>query len=135
MVDGKEVKCRIRNQTYLFEVYDRKFLFDVDTNSVVSIPDDVYSFLGELACCSSDVDVNSKLETMDDKVKRGITYLENQGLLHPVNSNLQVKHIETDILQELFNGNLSLMTLQITQNCNGFQFEWNRFFICRHKMD
>lgn len=103
---------------HLFEVYDRKFLYDVDTNSIVSVPDDVYKFFRELACCSGDSDINNKLKSMDEKVKQGIMYLENQGLLHPINDNLQIKHIETDILQELFDGNLSLMTLQVTQNCN-----------------
>lgn len=103
---------------HLFEVYDRKFLYDVDTNSIVSVPSDVYSFLRELTCCSGNSDISNKLESMDEKVKQGIMYLENQGLLHPFNDNLQIKHIETDILQELFDGNLSLMTLQVTQNCN-----------------
>lgn len=103
---------------HLFEVYDRKFLYDVDTNSIVSIPDDVHIFLQELACCSSDSDVSSKLASMNEKVRQSIMYLENQGLLHSINDNLQIKHVETDILQDLFDGNLSLMTLQVTQNCN-----------------
>ena len=103
---------------HLFEIYDRKFLYDVDTNSIVSIPNDVYSFLKELACCTSELDVSNKLSVMETTVRQSIIYLENQGLLHPVNSNLQVKHVETDILQGLYDGNLSLMTLQVTQNCN-----------------
>jgi len=103
---------------HLFEVYDRKFLYDVDTNSIVSIPDDVFIFLRELDCCSDNFDINNKLESMNEKVKEGVLYLENQGLLHSINNSLQIKHIETDILQELFDGNLSLRTLQVTQNCN-----------------
>lgn len=103
---------------HLFEVYERKFLYDIDTNSIMEIPKEVYDFLLDLLVCKNETELKSKLTNLDDNISRNIAFLENQGLLHPINKNLKIEHVETGILQEIYNGNLSMMTLQVTQNCN-----------------
>ena len=92
-------------------------LYDVDTNSIISVPKNLYGFLQSIRNLSDD-EIQKQLETVPMELQQNIKYLEQQGLLHQVNKNMQIKHIETDVLQELFDGNLSMMTLQVTQNCN-----------------
>ena len=102
---------------HLFRVYDKYVLYDVDTNSIVSIPEQLYSFLQRIRNLSDD-DIQKTIENESQEICQNLKYLEQQGLLHPLNLNMEIKHIETDVLQELFAGNISMMTLQVTQNCN-----------------
>ena len=103
---------------HLFEVYERKFLYDIDTNAIIELPKEVYDSLADLLVCKNETELKFRLSDLDDAISRNIAFLENQGLLHPVNKNLKIEHIETGVLQEIYNGNLSMMTLQVTQNCN-----------------
>ncbi len=108
---------KARPNIHLFKVYDKNILYDVDTNSIISVPKELYDFLYSIKNVSND-EFQVKINTASKEIRSNIEYLERQGLLHPVNERMQVKHIETDVLQELFDGNLSMMTLQVTQNCN-----------------
>ncbi len=111
------VFLKARPNIHLLRVYDKYILYDVDTNSIISVPKNLYGFLQSIRNLSDD-EIQKQLETVPMELQQNIKYLEQQGLLHQVNKNMQIKHIETDVLQELFDGNLSMMTLQVTQNCN-----------------
>lgn len=103
---------------HLFEVYGTKFLYDVDTNAIVKIPQGTYDYLHRILICSSQEELNGILKKTNEDIDGNIEFLEGQGLLHPVNKELRIEHIETGILRDMFDGNISMMTLQVTQNCN-----------------
>lgn len=103
---------------HLFKVYDESFLYDVDTNAIVKIPQYSYDYLSSILACSNRREIEEKTLNMKREVKESLEFLESQGLLHPVNKKLRIEHIETGILQDMFDGNISMMTLQVTQNCN-----------------
>ena len=103
---------------HLFEVYGKKFLYDVDTNAIVKIPEKTFDYLYKVLTCASSKELKIILQNVDEEINNNIKFLEDQGLLHPVNGELRVEHIETGILRDMFDGNISMMTLQVTQNCN-----------------
>ncbi|AQS11460.1 anaerobic sulfatase-maturating enzyme [Clostridium saccharobutylicum] len=101
---------------HLLKLYDEYYLYDVNTNAIVSIPLKVYEYLQ--SSLNSDENSNNLYECLDKNLRDGIEYLKSQGMLLPRNENLKIKHVETDLLKDLYENNLRSLTLQVTQNCN-----------------
>ena len=87
---------------HLFQTKLGYYFFDVNTDTIVKIPEKTYQILNHLPD-----DYNDKL----------ILKLKKTGLLLP-NKKRITKHPETDYLPYIFNSNLRTLLLQVTQNCN-----------------
>ena len=96
---------------HLFKLYKKCYLYDVNTNNIISIPNKIYSYLYNL--------INKKEEVyLENKEKEYIEKLYKNGFLKPINNDVKIKHFETDYLEEYYLNSLSTLTLQVTQNCN-----------------
>lgn len=101
---------------HLMEMYDRYYLYDVNTNGICMLTENVYSFLKQLG---NDTKKNNLLyEEMEENDKEDINYLLDTGFLKPLNDKLIVEHFEADKLKDYYAGNMQSLILQVTQNCN-----------------
>lgn len=87
---------------HLFQTKLGYYFFDVNTDTIVKIPEKTYQILNHLP------------NNYNDKL---ILKLQKTGLLLP-NKKRITKHPETDYLPYIFNSNLRTLLLQVTQNCN-----------------
>lgn len=78
------------------------YFFDVNTDSIVKVTEDVYKKLNEYDQYFFDPE---------------IVKLKNCGLLQP-NRVRYTKHPDTDYISDYLNRNLNTLVLQVTQNCN-----------------
>lgn len=95
---------------HLFQLYGQGYFYDVNTNAIIKIPKEIYEYLK-----------NTELDIVDEvlpaNVQKGLTYLKSKGFLCET-ENSEITHFETNLLEDLYQNNLSTMTLQVTQNCN-----------------
>lgn len=90
---------------HLFETSIGNYLYDVNTNKIISISRELYDFIeGE----------NSELS---EKVEKEIKTLKSAGYLKEKHV-LESEHRETDMLQFYYKYKLNYLILQVTQNCN-----------------
>ena len=95
---------------YLFEEGKKYYIYDVNINSIVSIPEELYWFLDEW---KNDIDreiPESLIETMQ--------FLTEHGYLSEKRKINYVSHFEAAVLHDLLDSNMSSIILQVTQNCN-----------------
>lgn len=104
---------------HFIDVYKEKYLYDVNSNGIVRISDEIYRFLKEII--DENVDDESIInlyKQLSNESKEDINILEEGGFLSPKNESIIFKHPEENKLQEYYKSNLSMITLQVTQNCN-----------------
>lgn len=95
---------------HLFHLYQEYYFYDVNTNAIVKISKELYKYLnGELYEKSSG--------HLSENAEKGLDYLKSKGLLAECNTQSTI-HFETNLLENLYQSNLSTLTLQVTQNCN-----------------
>lgn len=100
----------------LLHMYSMFYMYDVNTNSIMEIPREIYEYLKNIE--NNDVDEYKLFSKLQKKHQNGIKYFKEQGLLGSVRENVKYEHIETSRLTDIYDGNLKNMTLQVTQNCN-----------------
>ena len=92
----------------LIEYLDETFLYDTNTNEVISISRDLYKHLkkaNESTLLSNPTEIKSEIEKLISK-----SYLDS-------NKPSVIKHPQTYFIKSLL-GNLKKITLQVTQACN-----------------
>ena len=57
---------------HLFKVYDESFLYDVDTNAIVKIPQYSYDYLSSILACSNRREIEEKTLNMKREVKESL---------------------------------------------------------------
>ncbi|WP_251860978.1 Cys-rich peptide radical SAM maturase CcpM [Clostridium sp. Marseille-Q2269] len=92
---------------HLFSTSQSKYLYDVNTDKILKIPDYVYNY------------IKNKKQPKWDKEKAidHIDYLRKNGFL----KSKKIKHTEhpaTKFLKYYYDYKLNFLTIQITQNCN-----------------
>lgn len=105
---------------HLIEIYNEKYLYDVNTNGIVHISDEMFVFLNKLISNTSisKEQISSEYNTLSEECQSDIDLLMQRGFLCDKNENIVFRHPETDRLEEFYKTNLNMMTLQVTQNCN-----------------
>ncbi|QNU67994.1 Cys-rich peptide radical SAM maturase CcpM [Ruminiclostridium herbifermentans] len=98
---------------HLMELYGEYYFYDVNTNAIVSIPFETYGYLKAIVSQNTD-----DYAEVPEKVREGIEFLISQGLLSQKSEELKIQHTEANILENMYENNLSTITLQVTQNCN-----------------
>lgn len=95
---------------HLFELHQRFYFYDVNTNAIVKITEKLYQTL-------SGMSDGVEEDISDESVRNGLNHLKKQGFLTE-REDLDIVHFETDLLESLYKNNLNTLTLQVTQNCN-----------------
>lgn len=95
---------------HLFKMYKKYYLYDTNTNAIIKVPEEVYVYLEKTL-------KGEKTSALSEENQRGMLYLKENGVLDERTPDILV-HFETDLLESLFQNNLSALTLQVTQNCN-----------------
>lgn len=96
---------------HILELYNKYYIYDVGTNAIFSITNEMCKFLLNVLKNNQEVEVSSELE-------EEFEYLIESGCLRPINENIVVEHFETPLLESLYENNLNTIILQVTQNCN-----------------
>lgn len=95
---------------HLFNTNGMNYIFDVNTNSIIAIDRELdYDLKAILNNINSEIS-----ESSASKIKKFLC----QGLLKPVRTNYNLEHPATNTLKHQLNGNIRMITLQVTQNCN-----------------
>lgn len=94
---------------HLFETSEGKYLYDVNTDKILKIPEGVYHYL---SLTGSDSDTQADLSILQ--------YIENLKRDGYLSSNRvkETEHPATELLPFYINNRLNYITLQVTQNCN-----------------
>ena len=105
---------------HLIEVYNEKYFYDVNTNGIIHISDEMYDFLKNLLSKTSITreQIGKEYSALSEECKSDIDLLMQKGFLCDKNENIIFRHPETDRIEEFYKTNLNMMTLQVTQNCN-----------------
>lgn len=94
---------------HLFRTRDQNYIYDVGTNGILCVSEEVYSYLS---------DVRKHLrESTDERLNEEIKTIAREGFL----SEERIKYIQhpaTHQLPELIKNRLNTITLQVTQQCN-----------------
>lgn len=91
----------------LFRTLDNYYLFDVNSNSILRINENIYHKVEDLAIGKTDFQNDSD-----------IVQLKKRGFLKPNNENMEIKHSALETVEEYMKGNIGQLILQVTQNCN-----------------
>lgn len=89
---------------HLFRTLNSYYLYDVNINSIVKINKATYDIL--------------KNKEKDKYEDLQIIKLKERGFLQSINRNIDIEHPLTDKIESYVQNNLSLLILQVTQNCN-----------------
>ena len=100
---------------HMIEQYNEHYCYDVNTNAIVKLSDELAEYLHEIIRTGECDLENIKLS---QEAQEGLNYLLSQGLLHPLNDNVEIEHLETSVLENMYSDNLKGVILQVTQNCN-----------------
>lgn len=101
---------------HLIEIYGKYYLYDVNTNGICMLTENVYKFLNMLG---NDKQQNNELyDKLSRSDKEDIDYLLGSGFLKPANDNLIIEHFEASKLGNFYANNMKTIILQVTQNCN-----------------
>jgi len=95
---------------HLFSTSEGKYLYDVNTDAILKIPEEVYDYL-------YNKDLNNDVKKGSYYAAQYIEELKNQGYLN-TNRVKVTEHPGTELLKYYINNKTSMITLQITQNCN-----------------
>lgn len=89
----------------LFETSFGLYLYDVNKNKILELPENVYAYL------------DGKVFECDDSIEYYLKDLERKGYLRP--NQVQIsEHIVTEYYDSFLQNNLSQLVLQVTQRCN-----------------
>ncbi len=95
---------------HMFSLYNEFYFYDVNTNAIVKIPQEIYAYLQEI--------MDGKENLIKSKtIENGIFFLKQKGLLTEQYTESTI-HFETELLNNFYKHNLNTLTLQVTQNCN-----------------
>lgn len=95
---------------HMFSLYNEFYFYDVNTNAIVKIPQEIYAYLQEI--------MDGKENLIKSKtIENGIFFLKQKGLLTEQYTESTI-HFETELLNDFYKHNLNTLTLQVTQNCN-----------------
>lgn len=83
-----------------------KYIYDVNTNQVIKISEELYNYLN-----------NQSDETPSESVKDQINFLKKKGYLSD-NRAKKIIHSESNRLSYHLEKNITQITLQVTQQCN-----------------
>lgn len=100
----------------LLRLYSMYYLYDVNTNSIMEISEEIYDYFKKIE--SGQYDDDELYNELSKINKRGVDYFKAQGLLSPKREDVVYEHVETSRVYEIYDGNLKNVTLQLTQNCN-----------------
>ncbi len=89
---------------HLFRTLSSYYLYDANINSIIKINRETYNKL------------SNKQGNLDEDLQ--IRKIKERGFLQPVDENLIIEHPLTDKVESYIQNNLSLLILQVTQNCN-----------------
>lgn len=89
---------------HLFKTANTYYMYDVNTNSIVRINEVLYKNLKR----------SKKIIDDDSQILK----LRNRGFLTPIGEKIEIFHPLTDKVDNYLQNNLSLLILQVTQNCN-----------------
>jgi uncharacterized protein len=92
---------------HLFETPLNKYFYDVNTNKIIDIPENVYMYLKNK---------ESKKEAIE-VIEKYIKDLKDQGYLKDKKVQ-QVKHPRTKYIEYFVNNKMNDLVLQVTQDCN-----------------
>lgn len=92
-----------------FELCNKCFMYEVNTNDVIEISKDFYNYLKHSN--------NQISDDVDDSVKIEIKTLMEKGFLNDKHPRV-IEHTQTSILKSILANNLNKLTLQVTQACN-----------------
>lgn len=93
---------------YPFKTLGGFYFYDVNTDKIVAVREDVYHFLNKQQI--------EEVEVSDD-IKYDIFLLEQNGFLKSTKVK-EIQHPDTDILPSILNNNVNHIILQVTQGCN-----------------
>lgn len=101
---------------HLMKLYGMYYLYDVNTNGICELTEEVYNFLAAL---DNDSSKNKFLyNQLTQNNKEDIAYLLDIGYLKPSNENVTIEHFEASRLKNYYAHNMKSIILQVTQNCN-----------------
>ena len=89
---------------HTFRTLNSCYLYDVNINSIIRINETTYNIL------------KNEQEIPNGDIR--ISKLKERGFLQPIDRNFQIEHPLTDKVESYIQNNLSLLILQVTQNCN-----------------
>ena len=89
---------------HLFRTLNSYYLYDVNLNSIIKINEITYNKL------------KNKQEILGEDLQ--ISKLKQRGFLQPIDRNINIEHPLTDKVESYLQNNVSLLILQVTQNCN-----------------
>lgn len=103
---------------HMFNLYNNYYMYDVNSNSIFEIPKEIHDYLSVVMSIDNQTVLQELYDELSFNSKKGLEYFSKQGLLKPVQNTIKFEHVETNRLEEIYNGNLKNITLQVTQNCN-----------------
>lgn len=86
------------------------YIFDVNTNNIVEINNNIYQYLDAIL-------KNKKVPDLSDTDKKIISDMLSAGLLKG-NNGIEIEHVMTDYLSTIIEKGMPHICLQVTQNCN-----------------
>jgi len=93
----------------LFKTPNGKYFFDANKDEMISISDESFSFLSKLKTDNASDTQVIPFELME---------LKKQGYLKDESAVKDIRHIYTDYLDIFLKRKISMMTIQLTQDCN-----------------
>lgn len=100
---------------HIMNLYNEHYCYDVNTNAIFKVSDELAEYLQMIL---KNEKGNIEKISLDQETQEGLDYLLSQGLLQPLNSDVEIEHLETDALENMYSDNLKGIILQVTQNCN-----------------
>ncbi|AGF55622.1 uncharacterized protein B0P06_000273 [Clostridium saccharoperbutylacetonicum] len=94
---------------YKFKTPRSNYIYDINTNMLVSINKEIYDILGKK-------DISDSIDNSSEEFEI-INEMKKSGLLSPNNIEI-IEHPESYFLESTFKRRLNTITLQITQQCN-----------------
>ena len=91
---------------HLFQTYGQKYVYDVNTNVILKVPDNVYQFLIENKNDFEKLQANPVLNIM---IKDG--FFDS----NPIE---EIIHPSDEVISYMANNSLKMLTMQVTQRCN-----------------
>ena len=101
----------------MMDLYNEHYGYDVNTNAIFKISDELTKYLK--AVLDSE-ECNYENLYLSQDAQDGLDYLLSQGLLQPLNDGMEIEHLETSTLENMYDSNLKGIILQVTQNSLGY---------------
>ena len=109
------MKIQRKPHIHMMDLYNEHYGYDVNTNAIFKISDELAKYLK--AVLDSE-ECNYENLYLSQDAQDGLDYLLSQGLLQPLNDGMEIEHLETSTLENMYDSNLKGIILQVTQNCN-----------------